>query len=472
MLLGKVRQTIARHRMVPPGGRVVLAVSGGPDSVALCHLFSRLRSDLAVEPVVAHVHHGLRGREADEDALFVTALGHSLDLPVVVRHLDVRGWQRDHGGSLQMVARTLRYRCLREVMVEENAGRLALGHTADDQAEEILLRLFRGAGPRGLRGMPAVNGNGMIRPLLGCHRLEIVEYLGEHGLACRQDSSNSKPWCQRNRLRLEVLPLLRRCFNSSLDSALLRTAAIFQEEEDFWESLVETWIERHARRDQGPGISFPANLLLEAHPALQRRVLRRGLEMVCGHLTGFGFHHVDLILGLCRSQGANREIRLPNLAVAEKSYGLLGIRPLGPRLPLLPHEISGPASCYLPELDHTLLLEDAEAREPIRFGRDPSHAVIDRDTVSFPLLLRFGRPGDRFRPLGLGGSKKLKDFFMDVKVSRSRRRLTPVLCDRDRIIWVVGHRIDDRVKITARTRRLLRLEYRSGRVHPEEGSGR
>jgi tRNA(Ile)-lysidine synthase len=134
MLLGKVRQTIARHRMVPSGGRVVLAVSGGPDSVALCHLFSRLRSDLAVEPVVAHVHHGLRGREADEDAMFVMALGRSLDLPVVVRHLDVRGWRRDHGGSLQMVARTLRYRCLREVMVEENAGRLALGHTADDQA--------------------------------------------------------------------------------------------------------------------------------------------------------------------------------------------------------------------------------------------------------------------------------------------------------------------------------------------------
>jgi len=472
MLLEKVRQTITRHRMVPPDARVVLAVSGGPDSVALCHLFSRLRSELPVKAVVAHVHHGLRGREADEDARFVTALTRDLDLPVVVRHLDVRGWQRDHGGSLQMAARALRYRCLREVMAEEDAGRLALGHNADDQAEEILLRLFRGAGPRGLSGMPAVNGDGMIRPLLACHRLEIVEYLGQHGLTFREDSSNREPWCQRNRLRLEVLPLLRRCFNSGLDAALMRTAAIFQEEENFWESLVETWIERHAREDGEAGITLPAHLLLEAHPALQRRVLRRGLEMICGHLTGFGFHHVDLILGLCRSGGANREIHLPNLAVAEKSYGLLSIRRLQPLLAPFRQEILGPALHYLPELDHTLLIEEAEAREPVRFGRDPSQVVMDRDTLSFPLLLRFGQDGDRFRPLGLGGSKKLKDFFMDAKVSRSRRRLTPVLCDRGRIIWVVGHRIDDRVKITAQTRRLLRLEYRRGRVQADGGVGR
>jgi tRNA(Ile)-lysidine synthase len=472
MLLGKVRQTIAHYRMVPPGARVVLAVSGGPDSVALCHLFSRLRSDLALEPVVAHVHHGLRGREADEDAEFVAALARNLDLPVVVRHLDVRAWQREHGGSLQMAARTLRYRCLREVMAENNASRLALGHTADDQAEEVLLRLFRGAGPRGLSGMPAVHGDGMIRPLLACHRLEIVEYLHQHGLTCREDSSNRKPWCQRNRLRLEILPLLRRCFNTRLDAALMRTAVIFQEEEDFWEPLVEAWLERHARRDDGPGITLPVNLLLEAHPALRRRVLRRGLETISGRLTGFGFQHVDLMLGLCRSPGANREIHLPNLAVAEKSYGLLSIRPLRPPPPPFRQEIPGPASYYFPELDHTLLVEEAEAQQPVRFGRDPFQVILDRDTISFPLLIRFGQAGDRFRPLGMGGTKKLKDFFMDAKLSRSRRRLTPVLCDRDRIIWVVGYRIDDRVRLTPHTRGLLRLAYRRGRIQANGGSGR
>ncbi len=457
--------------MVPPGARVVLAVSGGPDSVALCQIFYCLRGELALELVVAHVHHGLRGREADEDARFVTGLARDLDLPVVVRHLDVRGWQRDHGGSLQMAARTLRYRCLRAVMAEENSGRLALGHNADDQAEDILLRLFRGAGPRGLSGMPAVNGDGLIRPLLACRRREIVEYLGQHGLKYREDSSNREPWCQRNRLRLEVLPLLRRCFNTRLDAALMRTAAIFQEEEKFWESLVENWLERHAGRDGGAGITLPADLLLEAHPALQRRVLRRGLEMICGRLTGFGFRHVDVILGLCRSEGANREIHLPNLAVAEKSYGRLALRPLRPLLPSFRQEVPGPASYYFRELDHTLLIEEAEAPEPMSFGRDPSQVVVDRDAICFPLLLRFGEAGDRFRPLGMGGSKKLKDFFMDAKISRSRRRLTPVLCDRGRIIWVVGHRIDDRVKVTVQTRRLLRFEYRRGSVQGDGGSG-
>ena len=463
MLLEKVRQTISRYRMVEAGGdRVILAVSGGPDSVALCHLFHRLRSELALELVVAHVHHGLRGEEADEDARFVSATARALDLPVVVQSLDLRSWQREHGGSLQMAARTLRYRCFRRIMVEQKAGRLALGHNADDQAEELLLRLLRGAGPRGLRGMPARSDAGIIRPLLACHRAEILDYLGRHGLSWREDRSNLEPWCQRNRLRLEVLPLLRDHFNSNLNATLSRTAAIFEEDEDFWESLVAGWLDRHARRGGEGVLNLPLPELLQAHPALQRRLLRRGLEVTCGHLTGFGFHHIDLLLGLCRSERANREIHLPNLAVAEKDYGRLIIRPLNLTPEPFRHEIPGPGFHYLPDLDHTLFMEERDGENPLRFSDDPTRVVMDRDCVSFPLLLRSVQPGDRFRPLGMRGSKKLKDLFIDAKISRSRRRLVPVLCDSQRIIWVVGHRIDDRVRVTAQTRRLLRIEYREG----------
>jgi len=463
MLLEKVRQTISRYRMVETGaGRVILAVSGGPDSVALCHLLHRLRSELAVELVVAHVHHGLRGEEADEDARFVSAMAKALDLPVVVQSLDVRAWQREHGGSLQMAARTLRYQCLRRVMAEQRASRLALGHNADDQAEELLLRLLRGAGPRGLRGMAARRGNGIIRPLLACHRAEILDYLSCHGLSWREDRSNLEPWCQRNRLRLEILPLLRDHFNSKLNAALVRTAAIFEEEEDLWDSLVAGWLDRHARREGDGVLNLPLPELLQTHPALQRRLLRRGLEMTCGHLAGFGFHHVDLLLRLCRSAGANREIHLPNLAVAEKSYGRFIIRPLKPIPAPFRHEIPGPGCYYLRHLEHTIFMEEREGENPVRFGDDPFQVVMDRDCVSFPMLLRSIQPGDRFRPLGMTGSKKLKDLFIDAKISRSRRRLVPVLCDSQRIIWVVGHRIDDRVRVTAQTRRLLRIEYREG----------
>jgi tRNA(Ile)-lysidine synthase len=465
MLLEKVRQTISRYRMVEPGGgRAVLAVSGGPDSVALCHILHRLRSELALEPVVAHVHHGIRGKEADDDARFVSAMAKALDLPAVMRAVDVRAWQRARGGSLQMAARTLRYQVLRQVMAEQRADRLALGHNADDQAEELFLRLLRGAGPRGLRGMAARSTGGIIRPLLACHRVEILDYLRHHSLSWREDRSNLEPWCQRNRLRLEVLPLLRDHFNSNLNATLVRTAAIFEDEENFWESLVEDWLDRHAHREGEGVLNLPLTELLETHPALQRRLLRRGLEVTCGHLAGFGFHHVDLLLGLCRSEGANREIHLPNLAVAEKSYGRLIIRPLRPTPEPFRHEISGPGFYYLRDLDHTLSMEETEGETPIRFGRDPSEVVMDRDCVFFPMLLRTVQPGDRFRPLGMRGSKKLKDVFIDGKISKAGRRLVPVLCDAHRIIWVVGHRIDDRVRVTAQTRRLLRIEYREGNI--------
>jgi tRNA(Ile)-lysidine synthase len=446
----------------PGGGRVILAVSGGPDSVALCHLFHRLRGELAVELVVAHVHHGLRGEDADEDARFVSAMAQALGLPAVVETVDVRAWQRAHGGSLQMAARTLRYQCLRRVMAEHSADRLALGHNADDQAEELFLRLLRGAGPRGLRGMAARSTGGIIRPLLTCHRAEVLDYLSRHGLRWREDRSNLEPWCQRNRLRLQVLPLLKDHFNSNLNATLVRTAAIFEDEENFWESLVEDWLDRHAHREREAALNIPLAELLETHPALQRRLLRRGLEVACGHLAGFSFHHVDLLLGLCRSEGANREIHLPNLAIAEKSYGHVIIRPLRPTPEPFRHEIPGPGFHYLRDLDHTLLMEETAGETPIRFGHDSSGAVMDRDCVSFPMLLRTVQPGDRFRPLGMRGSKKLKDVFIDSKISRSGRRLVPVLCDAHRIIWVVGHRIDDRVRVTADTRRLLRIEYRKG----------
>jgi tRNA(Ile)-lysidine synthase len=465
MLLEKVRQTIFRYRMVEPGGgRVILAVSGGPDSVALCHLFHQLRSELGLELVVAHVHHGLRGEEADDDARFVSAMAKALDLPAVVQAVDVRAWQRAHGGSLQMAARTLRFQFLSRVMVEQRADRLALGHNADDQAEEILLRLLRGTGPRGLQGMAARSTGGIIRPLLACHRAEILDYLSRHSLSWREDRSNLEPWCQRNRLRLELLPLLRDHFNSNLNATLVRTAAIFADEEDFWESLVDGWLDRHVRREAEGVLDLPLTEFLETHPALQRRLLRRGLEVTCGHLTGFGFHHVDLLLGLCRSEGANREIHLPNLAVAQKSYGRVILRPLRPVPEPFRHEIPGPGLHYLHDLDHTIFIEERKGERPVGFGNDPAQVVMDRDSVSFPMLLRSVQPGDRFRPLGMTGSKKLKDLFIDAKIARSRRRLVPVLCDAQRIIWVVGHRIDDRVRVTAQTRRLLRIEYREGNL--------
>jgi tRNA(Ile)-lysidine synthase len=468
MLLEKALYTLARHRMLESGDRVVVAVSGGPDSVALCHFLHHHCCELRLQLVIAHVHHGLRGPEADEDVRFVQDLGSSFHLPVVVKHVDVRGWQDAHGGSLPMVARTLRYQCLRRIMEEKEASKLALGHNADDQTEEVLLRLFRGVGPHGLAGMPAVSREGMVRPLLECHRSEIIAYLHTHGLTYRQDASNLKPWCKRNLLRLEFLPRLAREFNCNLNATLSRTTRILQDEENFWESLLQPWLEHHVRRDSSGGIRLPIAPLLDLHPAMQRRLLRRVLEETAGQLSGFGFRHTELLVRLCRSGAAHSEIHLPGGMVAEKSYDWLTItKPRETPDPFY-YEIAGTGIHRLPRLDHTLEIQEHRWDGSVAHSEDPFEVLVDRDRLTFPLTLRSARAGDRFQPLGMSGRKKLKDFFVDVKVPRYERRLIPVLCSIDHIVWVIGHRIDDRAKITPETNRLLRLRYRPGSLSRPE----
>ncbi len=462
MLLEKVHNTVISHRMLQSGDLVVVAVSGGPDSVALCHLLHRLRHSHQVELVVAHVHHGLRGAEADQDALFVHNLSHQLGLPVVEQRLEVRTWQGEHGGSLQMAARALRYQCLHQVMAEKGASKLALGHNADDQAEEILLRILRGAGQRGLRGMDPCSLKGVIRPLLECHRHEIMAYLEDNGLAFRQDSSNLKPWCQRNLLRLELLPQLQQAFNSNLSATLLRTSKIFREEEDFWESHLASWMHEHSL-NQGDGeIRFPIRPLLEAHPAMQKRLLRRVVQEVKGDLRDFGFHHTEIFLQLCQSPAANRQLDLPGAVRAEKNYDWVTVTLQPETVEDFTFRISDQGLHPFPSLNRSMKVELLASDMPVEFNHDPNEAIMDLDRVSFPLTLRSSTPGDRFRPLGLRGSKKLKDFFIDAKVPKSRRRQIPILCSNDHIIWVVGHRLDDRVKVTSNTSRVLRLSYLEG----------
>ncbi len=462
MLLKKVQNTLKTHRMLQTGDRLVVAVSGGPDSIALCHILYQLQQTFSVELVAAHVHHGLRGSEADQDALFVQDLARQLELPIVLQQVDVHGWRKKHGGSLQMAARTLRYRCLHQIMANEGASKLALGHNADDQAEEILLRIFRGAGQRGLTGMPPRTRKGVIRPLLECHRHEITSYLENRSLAWRQDASNLKPWCQRNLLRLEILPQLQEHFNSNLSATLLRTSNIFREEEQFWQSLLSEWLDQHSAECEGGGLRLPIAPLLETHPAMQKRLLRRVVEKVKGDLRSFGFHHTEILLQLCRSAAANSQIDLPGKVKAEKNYGWLtvGLHHQPPED--FSYQIARLGSYPFPPLKHRMVLEYAAADLATEFSRQPNEALMDLDKVSFPLVLRSSKAGDRFRPLGLGGGKKLKKFFIDAKIPRGQRRRIPILCSGEQIIWVVGHRLDDRVKVTANTSRLLRLLYVEG----------
>ena len=197
---------------------------------------------------------------------------------------------------------------------------------------------------------------------------------------------------------------------------------------------------------------------------MQKRLLRRVVQEVKGNLREFGFHHTEILLQLCRSTAANRQLDLPGAVRAEKSYGWVTVTLQGETVEDFTFRISNHGLHPFPSLNHSLEVELLASDLPVEFSHDPNEAIMDLDKVSFPLTLRSSKPGDRFRPLGLGGSKKLKNLYIDTKIPKSQRRHIPILCSKDHIIWVVGHRLDDRVKLTSDTSRLLRLRYLEGLV--------
>jgi tRNA(Ile)-lysidine synthase len=271
-----------------------------------------------------------------------------------------------------------------------------------------------------------------------------------------------KPWCQRNLLRLELLPSLQENFNRNLSATLLRTREIFQVEEEYWESLVQAWIDRNTCEHEGGARCLPIVPLLDKHPAMQRRLLRKVIELVKGDLKGFGFQHTESLMRLCRSPAANSKIDLPGLVVAEKNYNRLTVTRRHQMLKEFFYEISGPGIHPLPLLNHRMEVGFLSSDATPQFSPDPAKAILDRNLVSLPLFIRPRKAGDRFRPLGLGGTKKVKDFFIDHKVPRNRRSQIPILCNEDQILWIVGYRLDDRVKVTSSTKLTMQLHYRKG----------
>ena len=462
---------LREHRLFPHGETVVVAVSGGPDSLCLLHLLWRLRGELGIGLHAAHLDHMLRGEEAEADARFVSDACRGLGVPLSVERQDVAAHRMRHRLSTEEAARQVRYRFLARVAREVGAGRVVVGHTADDQVETVLMNLVRGAGARGLRGMAPVAPWPeagvpllLVRPLLAASRGDTETYCRWLGLSPRQDSSNLYLGPRRNRIRGRLLPLLEE-LNPRVRQALLRTARALAQDLDYLEEAVaRAWPEVVSA--SGEGLSLDLARLRGLHPALQRHLLLRAAGEVIGREDVAGVH-VEEVLCLLGRPGSHR-LSLPRgLVVAtlgDSAY-------LG----------KGEVPCPLPPLDGAHPLQvPGETRlsgwrvrvdvvEPPENGaavpvpdEDASGGLVasmDLEAVGTDLTVRPRRPGDRFRPLGLGGEKKLQDFMVDARIPRPWRGRVPVVSSPQHILWLVGWRLDERVRVTSATRRLLRLQF-------------
>ncbi len=454
-MLDQVRRTIRDCAMFPNGCVVLVGVSGGMDSVALLHALWLLRDELGIHVEAAHFHHGIRA-EAEEEQLFVEGLCRDLSVPLHLGRADVPVVAGERGVSLEVAARDARHRFFREIMAERGIQRLALAHHRDDQAETVLLRLIRGAGPDGLAAMAPVEDSGIVRPFLCVGRAEIRDWCVQNGYTWREDASNADTTIPRNWVRHVLLPMMEQRLNPQAAGALCRAAELLREDSRYLNSLAETVLARAAELPGG-GVSAPVEDLAGLPWPVQSRVIRQ-MARRAGIDSDVELCDVLEMSSLLGEGKTGRRLDLGGGAVALREAGALVIMPAMPetqRWEPVPLAVPGDtAACG--GLFRCRLLDAV----PADLQDHPANVqYFDADRFPDGVAARSRAGGDRFHPLGAPGGKKLKDHLIDRKVSRFARGGLPLLACSADVLWVVGVGIADAVKVTAQTARVLKIEF-------------
>ena len=472
----RVFHFIRKHHLVPSQHCLLVAVSGGADSVCLLHILVNLQEELGIRLHVAHLNHQLRGAEAEADAQYVSDLVHRLGIPATIEQRDVKAYQAQRRISLEEAAREVRYTFLAQVAKSIGADRVAVGHTTDDHIETILMHLIRGTGTRGLRGLQpcsrwqsSENSLTIIRPLLRVSRREVAGYCHNHRLMPRIDASNLSLSPLRNRIRHQLLPLLQ-SYNPQVTEALLRTAHITSDDLAFIdEESARLWDE--IAQEQENTIILDKERFLKLPPALKRHLLRISIEKLLGNLKDIETRHIEEIMGAL-TKPAGKRISLPQGLIFSVEYNkyLLGSDPaaLSP-FPILRGEfpLKIPGETLLPgwRIEATVIspsIAKGKGIKGIGLINNLFTAYFDLDKADDKLVVRSRQPGDRFQPLGLSQPKKLGEFMIDTKIPSAWRQRIPLVCSPQHILWVVGWRIDERVKVTQDTKKILCLKFEQG----------
>ncbi|MDQ1278496.1 MAG: tRNA(Ile)-lysidine synthase [Thermodesulfobacteriota bacterium] len=479
-MLGKVKKTIEKYQMIRSGEGVLVAVSGGPDSVALLAILHKLAPELGFRLVVAHLNHGLRP-EADEEEHLVRELSLSMGLPMESARADILDLTRSRGKSVEDTARGIRYSFLDEAASRVHADRIALGHHLHDQAETVLMNLLRGSGPEGLKGMQPVRDRRYIRPLLYTSSSEIRAFLADEGLSYALDRSNEDPKYMRNRIRHELLPLLDRQYKTGIAMILARTAEVTGREDDFMQDQVRLVLADWNISESTPNVCLEIAKLRALHEALARRIVKTLLERFSPEEKGVFHSHIQAVLDLAFMGNPSGRLHLPFAVEAKRDYGrlILGRRKNNGSSGNYCYPVAVPGRIHVPEGQMVLEFSviDADHPEIIELTREKGGAVractlevqkagqvyLDYERLAFPLTIRNIQPGDRMQPLGMEGTKKVKAVFIDRKVSSDDRCRIPLLADAGGILWIAGLCLSEAVRITAGTRQVLKVIYDQGK---------
>jgi tRNA(Ile)-lysidine synthase len=466
-----VKQTITTYGMLKPRDSVLIGVSGGPDSVALFHLLLTLAPQFSLRLGVAHLNHCLRQNDSDKDAEFVSSLAVGFNIPCYIRKINVHNYQIKNRLSLEEAARHVRHKFLNDVAEKNRFNKIALGHHFDDNAELVLMNLFRGSGPLGISGIAPVRDGKIIRPLLQSNRSEIIDFLDQNTLKYILDTSNRDTKFLRNRIRHDLIPLLERSYNPKISQSLNRLASIIRSEEEWIEGVIHPLFEKAALDIHDDQIVLSVSILKEIHEAARRRIIRKTILKIKGDLRRIGLTHIDSAINLLDYGPDYGNIDLPDririqrkgdviLFLREKKlFSDIKVEPDRGKMVAFEYTLAKPESIFIKEISAHIKFTEMGKKELPEFCRTGQHiGFFDKDALHFPLVLRNFRHGDRFTPLGMTGTQKLKKFFIDKKVPRKERTRCPILLSGGKIIWVVGYRIDESVKVRSLTKNVLKIE--------------
>ena len=464
IFLKKVEQTCMDLQLIQPKQSVLCAVSGGPDSVCLFQVCQYLLNKFNIKLAIAHVHHGLRANNADRDADFVQNMAEKANLPFHLERVNVYAYQDRHKCCLEEAAREIRYRTLTNMCLNFGYQSIAFGHHADDNAEQILMNIIRGTGPKGLTGIiPKRNISEtlpiqIIRPLIHVYRDEIETFLNHIQQIWMHDETNENIDFLRNRIRHQLIPILQ-SYNPNIKQSLNRLADI-QRVDTHWHDIVteKSFFESLIHLDNNQ-IVLNSKTIRQNHMSIVRGILRKAIYRFKGNLRRISHAHIQNLSNWLITSDRPRDMFLPNNVLVKISNTEIKITgKLGKISSKKYHyQIDKPGKINISEcnmiLQLDLLAQNFVIRENLDFS--DNHVFFDADVVLFPLIVRNIDAGDRFQPFGMNGHQKIKKFFINQKVPRAKRTQAAVLLSQNKIVWVIGYRISQAASIGRSTKRVL-----------------
>jgi len=458
-VINKVKAFVIENNLIQNGDKVLVALSGGPDSVCLINILYELKKTFNIEIAAVHVNHMLRGDEAFKDEEYASDLCDALDIKFFSKRIDINAISKQRGISHELAGREERYKFFKLISKENGYNKIAVAHNANDQAETILMNIMRGTGIEGLCGIRSKREGGIIRPILCLSREEIERYCSANNLNPRIDKSNFENIYSRNKVRLDILPYMKENFNKDIIDTINRMANLLQIDNDFIEKECHNYYKRYCTNiDKKLIISREA---FSIEKAILTRIIKKALIEFTGKHTNFEMKHVYEIIALANNS-TNKKISIPNGVVVENIYGDIYLKFKGDKKREFKERILNKNeldSNFIDFENYSVKFAVMDNKKNIEFSNNVLIKFFDYDKIKEKLIIRKRLNGDRMTILGMKGSKKIKDIFIDLKIPLEKRDETPILCFDNEIAWLVGYKVSEKFKITKDTKNIIKITF-------------